>query len=64
MKPRNLSKVVKHLRDIASGSPGVVQPGTPSERPCALCLAHINHAREALGFEKWPAVPATEKDKA
>ena len=60
MKPRNIAKVVKYLSDIASGSPGVVQPGTASERPCALCLAHINHAREALGYAPWPAVPGTK----
>ena len=50
-------------RDIASGSPAVTQPGTPHERTCPLCLAHINHARDALGFKRWPEIPATERDK-
>ncbi len=49
------------LSDIASGSPAVTHPGTENERQCSLCLAHINHARDAMGYDRWPAVPGTRK---
>jgi hypothetical protein len=52
----------KTLSDIASGSPCMLDPGTATERTCKLCEAHINHARDALGFERWPAVPGKRKE--
>lgn len=55
-----LAEKTKALSVIASGSPAVAEPGTPQARSCALCLAHIDHARDALGFEHWPATPGTK----
>jgi hypothetical protein len=49
----------KALSQIASASPCVYRPGTPQERTCVLCETFINEARDALGFERWPAIPAT-----
>jgi hypothetical protein len=52
----------KVLSDIASASPCVYKPGTPQERTCVLCETFINEARDALGFERWPAIPGTKKE--
>ena len=49
---------------IASASPCLTNPGTPQERGCKLCEALINEARDALGFQRWPAVPATPVETA
>ena len=59
-KERN--KLHKALSQIASASPCVYKPGTPQERTCVLCETFINEARIALGFERWPAIPATKKE--
>ena len=51
------------LTRIASASPCLSNPATPQERGCKLCEALINEARDALGFQRWPAVPATPVDE-
>lgn len=55
----NHDPIREALSQIASCSPCVLNPGTPQEQSCNLCLAHINHARAALGEQPWPAVPHT-----
>ncbi len=47
------------LERIASTSPRLIGPCLPTEHGCALCLALIDEARDALGWQRWPAVPGT-----
>jgi hypothetical protein len=54
-----LERIERALYQIASCSPRVLLPGQPGERSCALCLAHINLAREALCEQPWPNIPHT-----
>lgn len=48
----------KALSEIASGSPSILKDGS-IDRRCAMCATHIDHAREALDWALWPAIPGT-----
>lgn len=52
--------LVKALREISSATPGA-HDCHGSDRHCSLCLGLINHAREVLGYEAWPAIPHTPR---
>lgn len=51
------------LSTIASTSPCVLRPGSEDQHSCKMCLALINEARDALGYQRWPAIPATLTEK-
>ena len=48
------------LEIIASASPTLTTDRT-GERRCAMCRALIDEARDALGYERWPAMAKTVK---
>ena len=50
------------LEQIASGSPSI-HVGQTRDYQCAHCAAMIELAREAIGWEKWPAKPETQRIK-
>jgi len=61
-----LLKVKKALGEIGSGSPSTFKDGLidgpgPGTRTCTMCATHIDHAREALDWAPWPAIPGTVK---
>lgn len=48
------------LEMIASGSPAI-HSGQTGDHRCAHCAAMIELAREAIGWEKWPAKAGTKR---
>jgi hypothetical protein len=56
-----LERAEAELKRISSCTPNTLQPGTPKEWRCSLCLAFINVARDTLGYQPWPAIPHTPK---
>lgn len=56
-----LVRAEAELKRISSCTPNTLRPGTPQEWRCSLCLALIDSARDALHYQRWPAIPHTLK---
>ena len=61
-----LRQIESTLDIISTASPAISQFGGTQPRTCKLCQAIIDEARDALGYERCPAIartPTTQKEK-
>lgn len=49
------------LEEIASASPSMHNHYSGEHRRCAMCNVFIDTARDALGYQAWPAEARTRK---